>query len=161
MKNTFLIAGMMVVTVLVGILAWQAPSWRLYAVQTGSMGQAVPKGSLVLVRRSGNPLAPGTVASYRHPQNDKMVITHRVIGYDAKHGQYMFKGDSNQSADLPVPISRIIGTVDHRIRYLGYVCTFLKTPVGLLVGIYLPASLIIIYEISRLAYLKKSYRLNT
>ena len=71
------------------------------------------------------------------------------------------KGDNTPRNDKPLPMSQIIGKVDYKVAYLGYGLNFLRSPAGLITAVYLPALLIIVLELKRLAthYTKPTYRL--
>ena len=49
-------------------------------------------------------------------------MTHRVVGVDARHQEFLFRGDANPVADPePVPASAITGRVWFSVPYVGWI----------------------------------------
>ena len=61
------------------------------------------------------------------------------------------KDDANEDSDmLPVSASSVIGEVVFDIPYLGYLSSFMKSQLGFILAIYLPAIIIIALELRKL-----------
>lgn len=100
-------------------------TYRVYAVQTGSMTPTIPARSLVVVEvghyEMGEPIA-------FHVGNG--VVTHRLVG-DNGDGTYVTRGDANNVADLtPVEARDIIGGVVASQPELGFWWLYATRPVG-------------------------------
>ena len=77
-----------------------------------SMYPAIKPGSLLLIeplKRKGNPVRGEIVALKR----EKGLVVHRVTKRVIKNGiiYYITRGDSNSTADNPVPIEKIAGRI--------------------------------------------------
>ena len=143
-----------------GLLLWHSQTLQLLSVQTGSMRPLLQPGDAVLVRRiPASELRPGDVVSFRSPADNRITVTHRVLTVDNVAGVAMTKGDANRSADSPVPSDDVLGRVERRFAKLGYLIDMLHGPAGLLLGVYLPAALLVVGELRRLtAYFRPAYR---
>jgi signal peptidase I len=69
---------------------------------TGSMGDAIPPGSLVLTRSvPPSTLRVGDVITFQKPRGEAGLDTHRIVRVDRSDGHttYRTKGDANPTAD--------------------------------------------------------------
>ena len=103
-------------------------------------------------------LKEGDIITFRSsaPGETGMVITHRIIDVREDGGEITFitKGDANDSADAsPVKAENVIGAVTGSDYPLGAILTFLTSSTGIVVCLIVPAALIMIYEIFRIAFL--------
>lgn len=102
---------------------------RFYRVRSGSMGEAVPKGSLCFVSTysSYENIDAGDIISFR--LNDDVTITHRAESI-TKDG-VITKGDCNMGKD-PDPVTRdnYIGKTIFAIPELGMIFGWLNTVKG-------------------------------
>jgi signal peptidase len=114
-------------------------------VFTGSMEPAIPVGGIVVIK----PVEPGTLKTgdiicFKFSEDTS--ITHRII--NITNGEFETKGDANENPDQwTVKKENIIGKVILTIPFIGYLGYFVRTPIGLILLIVLPASAIIIMEI--------------
>ena len=94
---------------------------RALTVESGSMGSALPVGSLAVTRPvPAAVLSPGDVVSISGPEGER--VTHRVLSVDRPHAgspsvSLVLKGDANTVPD-PDPVSvqsadRLVVTVPH------------------------------------------------
>jgi signal peptidase len=114
-------------------------TYRVYAVQTGSMTPTIPAKSLVVVEtghyKMGEPIA------FRVANG---VVTHRLVA-DNGDGTYVTQGDANNVADLtPVAQSDIIGGVVASPPELGFWWVYITRPLG---AASITVSLILLYLI--------------
>lgn len=151
----FLIIGLLVGITLLPI----KNIYKIYTVMTGSMGETIPTGSVVVVKPQSeyniNDIITYT-SSFKNKKNDS--ITHRIIDKYEQNGKTAFttKGDANEDPDLEVIYeNKIVGKVIFNIAYLGYLVGFIKTPVGLFIVIIVPAFVIIYEEIGKI---KEEYK---
>lgn len=143
----------------VSLLALKQTGSRALSVQSGSMEPSIQKGDLVIVKDVPQ-YQVGDVITYMNPRNENVTITHRIISIDQR-GRIVAKGDANGSADKAITARMVVGKVDRVVPGFGTVMDFARTPVGLLLIIYVPALLIVISEMRRLAahYARRVYRL--
>ena len=116
-----------VVLGLSGAGAWRAGGGRWAVVETGSMGTAVPVGSLILIRPVPlNQIGIGDIVTYR-PPNQHSMYTHRVVVVQ-DDGRLRVKGDANGALD-PFPVSQdmLVGQVVGHWRGLGWLLRALPT----------------------------------
>ena len=94
---------------------------KIYTVVSGSMEPAIPTGSLVYVKQAepGQVKAEEVIAFYG-VRDTASIITHRVVENRALTGEFITKGDANQTEDMnPVPYENLIGRVVFSIPWLG------------------------------------------
>jgi signal peptidase len=114
-------------------------------VYTGSMEPAIPVGSVVVIK----PVEPetlkiGDIICFQLSQPTS--ITHRIINITSQG--FITKGDANEDPDQwTVRKENVIGKAIFTIPFIGYLGYFVRTPIGFILLILLPASLIIIMEI--------------
>ena len=127
--------------------------FRLYTVVSGSMEPSIPTGSLILTSRFPEYI-PGDVVTYRLPSNYQTIVTHRIIEETARYDRpaFILKGDANDNPDPEVvPVTSIIGKYIIAIPYIGYVIEFARTPLGVMLLIVVPGT-IILWEESKNIY---------
>lgn len=105
---------------------------RWFVVETPSMGEAAPVGTLVLDRPvAAATLQVGDIVSFQVPANPDVTYTHRIISIDADGGIHT-RGDVNGAADpWTLTQDNIIGTPALLIPHLGWL--FRAAPI-LLIG---------------------------
>lgn len=89
----------------------------------------------------------------RGTDDPKITITHRIISKEEKGGQTYFetKGDANNAPDGEKFTQEIIiGKLLFGVPLVGYVVSYAKTPVGLLLLIITPAFIIIFDEMRKI-----------
>lgn len=100
-----------------------------YAVViSGSMEPEISVNDIVYVKERDT-YDVGDIITYEKYDS---YITHRIV--DIKDGDYITKGDSNNSVDLdPVMAEQIEGKVVYVLPFFGSVVLYMKTPIGTLV----------------------------
>lgn len=100
--------------------------YKGYVIHTGSMGDTIPSGSVVIDRQ--HEYHVGQVVTYTI---NGMTVTHRLVGINAD-GTVTTKGDANRSVDpWHAPKSNIIGGVVMAPRDLGRVVVALHSRYGM------------------------------
>lgn len=120
-------------------------TWKLMAVQSGSMEPAIKTGSLVIIKKADD-YQKEEVITYQNKRDSRVTTTHRIV--EIKDGQFITKGDANDSVDNnPVNKGLILGKVSLAIPLLGYPISFAKTLSGLIILIIIPSTIIVYSEI--------------
>ncbi|HLA81988.1 MAG TPA: signal peptidase I, partial [Thermoleophilia bacterium] len=128
--------------------------YRPLAVLSGSMEPAVPVGGIVLTK-SIDParVEVGDVITFAltpdmtgqvHPFATHRVV--RVVEGDTGRS-FVTKGDANIKQDpSPVPAAHLIGRVVLVVPYVGYLTSFVQSPMGLVLLILLPGAILVMWE---------------
>lgn len=125
-------------------------------VLSGSMEPAINTGDAIVVRPyvKGEQLKEGDVITFQSLNDPNMLITHRITGFVVVNGEtvaYTTKGDSNNAIDSrPVIKSLIVGVYQWRIPYFGYISTFIRQPIGIVVFVILPGLILIGMELKKI-----------
>jgi len=120
-------------------------------VYTGSMEPALPIGSVVVIKPvDTETLNIGDIICFRLSESATTTVTHRII--NITNEGFTTKGDANEDPDQwIVKKENVIGKAIFTIPYIGYIGYFVRTPIGFILLIIIPASLIIIIEIRNIA----------
>lgn len=143
----------------IGLSVLLAGGSKLLSVQSGSMVPALHKGDLVVVRKTpARELRVGDVVTYTSREDNAQTITHRIASMAGDmQGRMTTKGDANNTPDKAIVPSQVVGRVEHRLPFVGFIVDFIKHPLGLILIIYLPTLIVVGQEIRRLAkYFKQS-----
>ena len=118
---------------------------RYEPVYTGSMEPAIPVGSVVVIKPvDPETLKVGDIICFQF--SEPTSITHRII--NITNEGFITKGDANEDPDQwIVKKENVIGKAVFTIPFIGYIGYFVRTPIGFILLIIIPASLIIIIEI--------------
>ena len=118
-------------------------------VFTGSMEPTVPVGSIVIIKPTDpNTLQKGEIICFK--LSGPTSITHRIT--NITNEGFITKGDANEDPDQwIVKKENVIGKAIFTIPFIGYIGYFVRTPIGFILLIIIPASLIIIIEIRNIA----------
>jgi signal peptidase I len=138
--------------------------WRALSVQTGSMRPGIDPGELVLVQRvDAGQLMVGDVVTYGVP-GQRHTVTHRIVKVKDEAGQqrqFMLQGDANAVPDPLISGRHIIGKVIGSVPLAGKLTDVLRTPVGLILLVYIPALSVVWGELKRLSLYYKSLQPKT
>ena len=120
--------------------------YHIYSVVSGSMEPAIPTGSLVYVREtSPEQVGAEEVIAFYGARDSASIITHRVVENRVVMGEFITKGDANQTEDMnPIPYENFIGSVVYSIPALGRAAELLTSHDGKLVaGAVIAAALLL------------------
>jgi len=127
---------------------------RYEPVLTGSMEPAIPVGGVVVIKPvNPDSIEIGDIICFRF--SESTLITHRVSSITDEG--FITKGDANENGDIKV-VSKgnVVGKVIFTLPLIGYLGTFARTQIGLILLLFIPAITIIIYEIKNIfAEMKK------
>lgn len=141
-----LLTGLLAILFLSALAATIGPAflpYRTYAVMSGSMAPQIPVGALVVDVRAGpDQLRPGDIVSFQRPDNSSQVVTHRIVEVD--HGPagtvYRTRGDANGAPDdWTVTAGPRTWRTAVTLPLVGYALVYLRTPLGQLLAVLLPA----------------------
>jgi|APFre7841882724_1041349.scaffolds.fasta_scaffold08275_3 signal peptidase len=147
----YLMTGIVIVLLLAAVLIFFAPrfGWQVDTVLSGSMEPAIPTGSILVSRTvASDSINVGDIITFSGSGRDRF-ITHRVTAIDRTNGiVFTTKGDANNAEDpYPVPAENVVGKVLVHIPFLGFILSFVKTPLGILLMLVIPGLLIIGLEL--------------
>jgi len=121
---------------------------HIFTNQRSSMLPLISSDSLTLVVPQDSYQVGDIISYYQEQEEREFIVTHRI--YQLGGNVYLTKGDYNQAIDQGVVLPRhIIGKVTLVVPYLGSIFGFVKTILGNLLLLILPAIFIIIIEIKR------------
>lgn len=115
-------------------------------VLSGSMEPALSIDDLIIVKEPEQ-LAVDDVIVFQDAAN---LVVHRIVSMDGE--TITTKGDANNIADAPIPVSAVKGQVICALPMAGKLVNFLKTPIGTMCIIVLAIALV---EIPRRNEVKK------
>ena len=127
--------ALLLVALLLGAASWRGTGGRWMTIETGSMGQAAPVGTLVLTRpATASELHTGDIVSFHTPTG--RTFTHRVVRIS--HGVITTRGDNNGTADpYRTTTADLVGKVVARWWGVGWVLRALPYLMALLALLWL------------------------
>lgn len=142
--------------VLVGVVLLTSPRvpsrFRFFSVQSGSMFPTLQEGDF-LVTKTEQLYTEGQIITFMDVNTSNgHSITHRVEGvYPLSEALYQTKGDANTRSDEQLVLhSSVLGRVIWKIPALGTLLDWIKTPLGLVLCIFLPSIGIVLTEFRRI-----------
>jgi signal peptidase len=95
--------------------------YHIYTVVSGSMEPEIPIGSLVYIESiPAAEVQKEEVIAFYGVMDTSSIITHRVVANSTNMGQFITKGDANDTNDMnPVPYDNYIGKVVLTIPVVG------------------------------------------
>ncbi len=121
---------------------------KVLTVLSGSMEPAVHIGSIIVVKPVSN-YGVGDIITFGPNTKNQIPTTHRIAEIRVQEGQTIYKtrGDANNAEDMKeVSGKDIIGKVYLSAPLAGYAVDFVRKPLGLVLIVILPATLIIYDE---------------
>ncbi|NLM46967.1 MAG: signal peptidase I [Firmicutes bacterium] len=126
---------------------------QMYIVLSGSMKPTFDTGSLIFVRPvSADAIVPGDIITFRS-ENTNSLTTHRVVDVlqNSDGISFVTRGDANNTDDPnPVSADKVVGRMVFCLPYIGYLMSFAQTKAGLIALVFIPAAVIIIFEMRNL-----------
>lgn len=125
-------------------------NYEVKIVQSGSMAPTITTGSIVIVKPT-SAYEIDDIITYGEDTAESVPTTHRIVEKEVIAGEYHYttKGDANEDADpQAVPEDEIVGEVLFSLPYLGYILDFARQPLGFILLVGLPASIVVIDEIT-------------
>lgn len=125
---------------------------RMFVVKSGSMEPEIHTGSLIITKKESK-YNTGDIITFYSNINSGETITHRVVSIDESAGlDYLStKGDANDVLDSrQIAEDQVVGRSIFTLPLLGYLVAFLKKPIGVMLFIVIPATIIIYDEIKNI-----------
>lgn len=122
------------------IAAPMAAGFKTVVVLTGSMAPAYPAGSVIYYKAASfESIKPNDVVSFGISDDNRSVVTHRVVAKDETHKTLTTKGDANDSAD-----PRNIGFSDVKGKVAAYHLPYVGTYIRYIQNYYVIGAIFII-----------------
>jgi signal peptidase len=154
------IAVLLGMVILAGLFLFFGPGMTLMIVLSGSMAPLMlPGDAIVVAPADPDRLEIGDVVVFQYPgEDERMVITHRIVGIDTDTGLYSTRGDANNAPDrFFTSKDDIIGRPVFLIPFVGFASEMKKQIILLMV--ILPSLMLALLETRRLARGSHSARL--
>jgi len=132
---------------------------KVFVVVSDSMEPVIKTGSIVFTTSVDvAQIKIGDIVAFTSPSNPKEQILHRIFSIKSTSPLlFKTKGDHNNYPDpWDLMGAGILGKQIFIIPYLGYFAAFIKTPLGFILLIVLPA---LWFIISQIFYIKKQFSL--
>jgi signal peptidase len=146
-----LAAAVLLTLAIAGPLAFGA---RPHTVLTGSMEPAIAAGDVVIDEHiSPTAARVGDVVTFRDPEDQSRLITHRVrsIRRTGTHLWFVTQGDANNTTERwRIAADGELGRVAYTVPWVGHVAVITHTPLGLLLLLAVPLLLLGLDELVRI-----------
>jgi len=122
-------------------------------VLSGSMEPAISVGSVVVLKPTDE-YNIDDVVTFGRDTNTSIPTTHRIVDMriEGENRYFKTKGDANDDPDArEITKESIQGKVLFSIPLLGYLIDFAKKPIGFALIIIIPAAIIILDEVRKIA----------
>ncbi len=128
--------------------------FSLHVMQDNDLDADANPGSLAVVREADAlEVSLGDIINYRTEISPNDTATKRVVEVSREEGlQFIVRGDgSGDSQTVTVPADNVLGKVLFSIPYYGYLVDYVQTSLGLILLIFVPGVIIIVYQIIKIA----------
>jgi signal peptidase len=150
--GVWVIVGLVVV--MLGLSFWTNAGGIIrtkpFIVQSGSMEPTINTGDVIIVAPQPKYYKNQVIA---FKETDGRMVTHRTIDDQSGRGEgpFVTKGDANQSIDEEIiNYDQVIGKVVFTLPKIGYVVAYSRTPIGLILLIVVPMTIIAYDEIRKI-----------
>lgn len=127
---------------------------RPYTVLTGSMEPAISPGDVVIDERiSPTAARVGDIITFRDPEDQSKLITHRVrsVTPEGRYIWFVTKGDANNTTERwRIAADGELGRVVYTVPWVGHVAVLARTPLGLSLFLIVPLALLGVEELRRI-----------
>jgi len=127
--------------------------YQMYIVLSGSMSPEFDTGSIAFVKETlPDQLVVGDIITFRSQSGSDSLTTHRIVEVNRDEGlRFVTRGDANNVNDPNMVLAEnVVGRVTGSIPYVGYVMSFVQTRQGLILLIFVPGVLIILFELGKI-----------
>lgn len=146
----------LLLAILIGVPASSlgASPVRILNVLSGSMDPAIATGDAVVVKTTKLVQANvGDVITFRDPQDDERLITHRLRQLQPEGDliNVVTKGDANNAPERwSMRADGQVGLVQQRLPRMGFVLAGVRSPWGSVLLLIIPALLLLTLELRRI-----------
>ncbi|HEY4778895.1 MAG TPA: signal peptidase I [Solirubrobacterales bacterium] len=127
---------------------------RPYTVLTGSMEPTIAAGDVVIDERISPTAAQvGDIVTFRDPEDQSRLITHRVrrIRRQGSHLWFLTRGDANNTFEhWRIAAGGELGRVVYTVPWVGHLAVVTRTPLGLVLLLGVPLLLLGLDELARI-----------
>ena len=121
--------------------------WNAADIASGSMYPELKVGTMVMAKTvSPSELKANDIIVFKPEATDETPICHRIV--EVKNTiprTFQTKGDYDPTADtFMLPSANIIGRVDISVPVMGYLVLFVKSTIGLILCLIVPAVLLLV-----------------
>lgn len=133
--------------------------YHIYSVVSGSMEPAIPVDSMVYIKTEApEDMKKDDVIAFYGARDSNAIITHRVVENRIVMGEFITKGDANQTEDMnPVPYDNFIGKVTLSIPKVGGAAQIFTSAAGKITAVVIIIAALIL-ETAASAIEKRRYR---
>lgn len=126
----------MLVVICLPLTAPRLFGYHIYSVISGSMEPEIPTGSLVYIKEAvPEEIQEGDVIAFYGAMDSNAIITHRVVENRVLMGEFITKGDANQTEDMnPIPYDNFIGIVVRSIPKVGQIAQLFTSQTGKIIA---------------------------
>jgi signal peptidase len=136
-----------ILLIVISAFVYTAPRFGLSVdnIGSGSMSPTLNVGTMILTgAMDPDQLKVRDIIVFRQDSADKPMICHRIFAINSYPLSFTTKGDAFTTADkFTVPAANVVGRVNYSVPLVGNFVAFLKTQIGLLVCLIVPAVIII------------------
>lgn len=121
---------------------------EIKVVKSGSMEPSVHVGSIVIIKPEAS-YQVGDVITFGKDTKTQIPTTHRIVAVQGEGSSVRFetRGDANDAADNgTTPLSEVKGKMLLTVPYVGYALAFLRTKLGFMLLVGVPALLVFLEE---------------
>ena len=149
-----------VLLMVIAVLVYITPrlGYRADNVGSGSMEPTISTYSMVVAHKVDPAVLKAEDIIIFKPAIGETNVCHKIVTVNNTiplsfvTGGDAYKGDPSRYPDLlPVPAANVLGKVEFHAPIVGFFIMFLRTPIGLVIGLVFPA-LIVIYLVFRILW---------
>ena len=158
--SAYIFYALIILTAFLTITSYMTMSGGLRSllIRSGSMEPTIMTGDVILIKVMET-YGEKDVVTFK--EQGERIVTHRILKETEKEGsvEFITKGDANRSIDNDiVKPENIIGKVMFIVPKLGLLATCVRTPLGLMIIIIIPAILIVMDRVMKIKSAKSSYK---
>jgi len=137
----------------------QVGGYQVYVIKSDYLSPEVASGSLAIGRKADlGQINEGDIITYRSADDSAAIAAGRVAGIKRENGLRVIdvSGADASGERQPVEPEAVIGMLICAVPYIGYLIDYAQTREGLILLIFVPGILIIVFQTSKI--IKYFYR---
>ncbi len=131
----------------------QVAGYQVYVIKSDNMSPEIAAGSIAFGRQvEAEQIAAGDIITFRSGADPATLTAGRVVELNREDGlNLIIRSDANAIADSdPLPAEAVIGRLIGSVPYIGYLVDYAQTREGLILLIFIPGLLIIIFQLGKI-----------